>query len=164
MFSTRPISPLVRRPIRAALPSAAALAHRIDALPHSSTHGRLTARALYAVGLTHVATAAIYIALVISSYTGAIIPVDSKVLFVIPTLVALLGVGMVTIGILGSVSAPWMAALVSLPLALTALYVDNTLVSLGMVAMLLVPAAWLCRQLISDADRRERARELEDAI
>ncbi|GAB3308766.1 hypothetical protein EK0264_08115 [Epidermidibacterium keratini] len=161
MFSTRPIAPLPRRRTLDVFAPVAHLMRRIDGLPHSPTHPTATARALYAVGAAQVATAAVYIGLVASAFTGAFIPVTSDVLFAVPALVALLGLAMVVISLLGSISAPWMAAVLSLPLALTALYVDGTFASVVLVALQLVPAGWLCARLLTDSERRARARAFD---
>lgn len=161
MFSTRPVAPLPRRRTLHTLLPVGQLVRRLDGLPHSPTHPTATARAMYAMGGAHVATAIVYIGLVASSFTGSFIPVNSDVLFAVPALVALLGIAMVVIALLGSVSAPWMAAVVSLPLSLTALYVDSTLASVVLVALQLVPAGWLCARLLTDSERRARARAFD---
>lgn len=145
MVSTRPLS---RR--------LGALHLRWPALPCSDRHGQGTQRALYVVGATQLMVAVVYAVLAITAHSDTFIP-STYHLFWIPFFVSLLAIAMTVIGMLGSLSAPWLAALLNLPLALTALYVDGTVASTFLIACLLAAAGWLGFNLLEDAARRSPA-------
>lgn len=142
MVSTRPLSRRIPVP-RAHWP----------ALPSSHRHGAGTQRALYLVGATQLMVAVVYAYLAIAAHSDFF--VNTYYLFWIPFFVALLAIAMTVIGHLGSLSAPWLAVLLNLPLALTALYVDSTLGSTFLIACLLGSAGWLGFNLLEDAARRD---------
>lgn len=142
MVSTRPLSR------RTALPRL-----QWPALPSSHRHGLGTQRALYLVGASQAIVAVVYAYLAIAARSDFI--VNTYYLFWIPFFVALLGIAMTVIGHLGSLSAPWLAALLNLPLALTALYVDSGLGSTFLIACLLASAGWLGFNLLEDSAKRD---------
>lgn len=141
MVSTRPLSRRLSVP-----------RPRWPHLPSSDQHGLGTQRALYVVGAAQVMVAGIYAYLAIAARSDFI--VNTYYLFWIPFFVALLGIAMTVIGHLGSLSAPWLAALLNLPLALTALYVDSSLGSTFLIACLLGSAGWLGFNLLEDSAKR----------
>lgn len=125
-------------------------------LPGSGVHAERTRSALYVVGGLQLLLALLYSYLAITADKSlylAFLP-STNHLFWIPVFVALGGMGLTFIALLGSVSAGWLVALLNLPLALTALYVDNVLLSFALVGALLASAVWLARGLVSDAERR----------
>lgn len=142
MVSTRPIS---RRLSVGQL--------RWPELPASDQHGQRTQRALYGIGLVQVGIAVLYAVLAITASSNSFLP-STNHLFWIPFFVALLAVAMAVIGLMGSMSAPWLSTLLNLPLALTALYVDGMLASTVLIAALLGSAGWLGFNLMEDAARR----------
>lgn len=127
---------------------------RWPVLPSSDRHGSRTQRALYLAGLAQAAVAMVYAVLAGTAQSDSFIP-STYHLFWVPFLVALLAVAMTTIGLLGSLSAPWLSALLNLPLALTALYVDGMLGSMLLIAALLGSAGNLGFHLLEDAARRD---------
>lgn len=141
MVSTRPLS---RRP---GIPHV-----RWPALPGSDRHGTGTQRSLYLVGLVQATVAVAYAVLAITAHSDSFIP-SANHLFWVPFFVSLLGIAMTAIGVMGSLSAPWLSALLNLPLALTALYVDG-IGSVVLIAMLLGSAGWLGFNLLEDAATR----------
>ena len=144
MVSTRPLSRRIPIP-RPHWP----------ALPGNDRHGIGTQRALYVVGATQVLAAVVYAYLAIATRSSFFI--NTYYLFWIPFFVALLAVAMTVIGHLGSLSAPWLAALLNLPLALTALYIDGAIGSTLLIAALLASAGWLGFNLLEDSARRNPA-------
>lgn len=142
MVSTRPLSRRLGAPHL-----------RWPALPGSDRHGAGTQRALYLAGLTQAAVAAVYAVLAITAHSDSFIP-STYHLFWVPFFVALLAIAMTAIGVMGSLSAPWLSALLNLPLALTALYVDGMLGSVLLIAGLLGAAGWLGFNLLEDSAKR----------
>lgn len=122
------------------------------ALPSSDQHGVATQRALYTVGATQALSAVVFALLAISARSHFI--VNTYYLFWVPVFVALLAIAMTVIGHLGSMSAPWLAAMLNLPLALTALYVDSAAGSVLLIAALLGSAGWLGFNLLEDSAKR----------
>ena len=141
MVSTRPLSRRIGVPHL-----------RWPALPGSGRHDAGTQRALYVAGLGQATVAIVYAVLAITAHSDSFIP-STNHLFWIPFFVALLAIAMTTIGVLGSLSAPWLSALLNLPLALTALYVDGV-GSVLLIAGLLASAGWLGFNLLEDSARR----------
>ena len=142
MVSTRPLS---RRP---------GVPHlHWPALPGSDRHGAGSQRALYVTGLAQASVAVVYAVLAITAHSDTFIP-STYHLFWVPFFVALLAIAMTTIGLMGSLSAPWLSALLNLPLALTALYIDGMLGSVLLIAALLGSAGWLGFNLLEDSARR----------
>lgn len=125
-------------------------------LPGSEVHGARTRSALYVVGALQIVLTLLYAYLALTADKSlylAFLP-STNYLFWIPVFVALGGLALTFIALLGSVSAGWLVALLNLPLALTALYVDGLVLSFGLVAALLASAGWLAHGLIADAQQR----------
>lgn len=122
-------------------------------LPGSDRHGPGTHRALYTTGTAQLTVAVVYAVLAITAHSDSFIP-STYTLFWIPFFVALMAIAMTAIGLMGSLSAPWLSALLNLPLALTALYIDGMLGSVLLIAGLLGSAGWLGFNLLEDSARR----------
>ncbi|MFV0533799.1 MAG: hypothetical protein ACK5MR_09115 [Cumulibacter sp.] len=97
--------------------------------------------------------AVVYAWLAITASSDSYIP-SAQHLFWIPFAVALMAIAMTTIGLMGSLSAPWLSVLLNLPLALTALYMDGALGPVVLIAALLASAGWLGFNMLEDSARR----------